>query len=105
MRKSIMSSLAAAAAVFGIGNPYRNNVGNTGKHTDKTPLTNTRVKKRIRYNFMDMMRGVSATKKYVNGKLKNWQRKEYTKAVRVGRGALGARERACGVHWVKQLHA
>ena len=95
----ITRSMAAVAALAANTNPYETKA----TEPKNIPLVGIRTQKKVKYNFMDMMLKPNATKKYVNGKLKAWQKKYYTKAVRVGRGALGARERAYGVHWLKTV--
>ena len=96
MQKGIGTSMAAAMALV------RSAFGGAGVPAESSlPVGGFRGKSK--YDFRSTLRRISPTKRYASAKLRAYKSGNTPSPYGSGRGALGARERAVGVHWVKAI--
>lgn len=95
MKKSSLIGLSAAAALSTMRSAFA-----SPQAQPAIPVSGFRSK--AKYSFLNMLHKISATKKYASRKLRT-RKSGNVQTIDSGRGALGARKRAVGIHWVKAL--
>ena len=93
--KKIGTSMAAAMAVM------RTKASTMFNGTQQPAIPVSGFRSKAKYRFRDSLRRISPTKLYASAKLRAYKSGNTPSPYGSGRGALGARERAVGKHWIK----